>query len=206
MLPPARPLRPTAPPSQVSGAQVPGWRAGAAPPMPIEIPLSLSGPAAAFATALEAHRAALESHRAGKPGVPMPVAHPLLDSLIAAIPRKDPLPDDFVIAPYTIFDDTPAPPTLEERKAGLLYELIQAGQATRDAILSPARANLLNLNATEAMSVAEETRTPDQVAVIAAYVAFQARAVEIAQNAAHAAVEIEDLSEAGVDTWKVPAL
>jgi hypothetical protein len=68
-----------------------------------------------FAAALEAHRAALEAHRMGKAGVPAPVAHPLLDSLVARVPRGDPHPDDFVILPYEIVDDTPR--TAEQNQA-----------------------------------------------------------------------------------------
>lgn len=174
--------------------------------MVTQVPLSQSGPAAAFAASLEAYCADLEAHRAGPAGFAAPTAHPLLDSLVKRVPRGDPLPDAFELLPYEIFDDTPPPPTLQDKQAALLADLVTAAKATRDAILSPARVNLLNISAGEAMSVTEETRTPDQVAAIAAYVAFQARLNEINTNAAHAAVEIEELDDAGVASWKVPSL
>jgi hypothetical protein len=178
--------------------------------MVIQIPLSLSGDPAAFHSALASHCASLEAHRIGPPGVPSPVAHPMLDSLIERVPQSGPVaargPDTFQVLPYEIVDDTPPPPTLQQKQAALLMELIQAGQVTRNAILSPARANLLNISAGEAMSITDTARTPDQVAAIAAYVAFEARSTEIATNAARAAVEIEDLTESTVDTWKVPSL
>lgn len=81
--------------------------------MALEIPLSQSGPVPAFQAALEAHRAALEAHRSGPHGQPVPVAHPLLDSLVARVPATGPVatrgPDSFVILPYSIVDDTPRP-------------------------------------------------------------------------------------------------
>lgn len=76
----------------------------------VQVPLSQSGPAPAFAAALEAHRAALEAHRSGAPGKASPVAHPLLDALVVRTHRGDPLPDLFSIAPYIIVDDTPKTP------------------------------------------------------------------------------------------------
>lgn len=79
--------------------------------MALEIPLSQSGPAPAFQAALEAHRAALEAHRSGPHGQPVPVSHPLLDSLVARVPAVGPVatrgPDSFQVLPYTIVDDTP---------------------------------------------------------------------------------------------------
>lgn len=80
----------------------------------IQIPLSQVGNPAAFAAALEVHRVALESHRVGKPGVAAPVAHPLLDCLVARVPRGDPLPDAFQLLAYEIVDDTPKPPEVNQ--------------------------------------------------------------------------------------------
>jgi len=84
----------------------------------VQIPLSLSGPADQFALALEAHRAALEKHRIGKAGVAQPVAHPLLDQLVARVPETGPVatrgPDRFVIVLYEIFDDTPKLPEVDQ--------------------------------------------------------------------------------------------
>lgn len=82
--------------------------------MTLKIPLSVSGDPAAFQRALEAHRAALAAHRSGPHGIPAPVAHPLLDSLIARVPAAGPVatrgPDTFAILPYEIVDDTPRTP------------------------------------------------------------------------------------------------
>lgn len=88
----------------------------------LEIPLSavvaIAGTAKDFAAVLEQHRAALEAHRLGKPGAPAPVHHDLVDTLIRRVPDANPdvaarKPDQFVIAPYTIVDDTPVNPDLQ---------------------------------------------------------------------------------------------
>jgi hypothetical protein len=83
----------------------------------IDIPLSLVGSVEAFAVALESHRADLEAHRAGKPGIPAPIAprlHGLVDQLILRVPDAGPVadrgPDKFLIAPYRVVDDTPVAP------------------------------------------------------------------------------------------------
>jgi hypothetical protein len=169
----------------------------------LRIPLSATGPADAFALQVEAHRAALEVHRRGKPGIPAPRAPALVEAVIVCVPRPDPLPAAFEVAPYEIFDDGP---TLDDRKAALRNVLHQAAAATRDAILSPARLEVLNLDFGEALNVPESQRTPAQQGAIDAYVAIDARRAEITRNAAHAAVEIEDLTADTVATWKVPEL
>jgi len=80
----------------------------------IDIPLSLVGSAEAFAVAVESHRADLEAHRLGKPGIPAPTAprlHDLVDQVVLRVPDTGPVadrgPDRFVVAAYRIVDDTP---------------------------------------------------------------------------------------------------
>lgn len=98
---------------------------------PIQIPLSLSGPPAAFATALAAHAAALASHRTGKAGVPVPT-HPF-DSLVVRVPQTGPVatrgPDTFQVLPYTIVDDTPRTPAQQTALNVLRETLAPAGAA-----------------------------------------------------------------------------
>ena len=71
-----------------------------------------------FAAALEAHRAAVEEHVMGKPGIPAPVADELVAFLVQRIPDAGPVadrgPDKIVIAPYTIVEDTPLPPEQQQ--------------------------------------------------------------------------------------------
>lgn len=83
----------------------------------IRIPLSQSGPADQFAAAVASHAAALEAHRMGPPGIPAPVAHQLVESAIGRVQQTGPVgergPDQFVILPYEIVDDTPPTPEAE---------------------------------------------------------------------------------------------
>ena len=185
--------------------------------MTIQIPLSQSGDPVAFAAALEAHRADLAAHRIGPANVPVPTdPYWIFDSLIQRVPAAGPVatrgPDTFQVRAHEIVDDTPKPPpppplpTLEQKKQALLNALYTAASTIQSAILSPARAQLLALDSTEAQTVWQARRTPGQVAVIAAHTAFQSRRTEIQKNATVAAVEIEDLTADNVDTWKVPIL
>jgi hypothetical protein len=84
----------------------------------IDIPLSLVGSAEDFAAALEAHRAAVEAHMMGKPGVPAPRAGELVEQLVQRQADKGPVadrgPDKIVIAPYRIIDDTPVPAEVQQ--------------------------------------------------------------------------------------------
>lgn len=87
--------------------------------MTIQVPLSLSGPPEAFSKAVQAHRDALEAHLMGKPGKPAPIAPDAVVMVIKRQPQDGPVatrgPDQFVIMPYTIIDDTPRTP--EQQRA-----------------------------------------------------------------------------------------
>lgn len=87
--------------------------------MAIQIPLSIAGTAEGFAAAVQAHRDALESHIKGNPGKPAPVASVAVQSVIQRQPQEGPVakrgPDQFVILPHEIYDDTPRTP--EQQKA-----------------------------------------------------------------------------------------
>jgi hypothetical protein len=79
--------------------------------MTIQVPLSLSGSLTHFAKAVAAHRDALEAHLMGKPGKAAPIAPDVVAMVIQRQPQEGPVatrgPDQFVILPYTIIDDTP---------------------------------------------------------------------------------------------------
>lgn len=77
----------------------------------MQIPLSQIGSADQFAATVEAHRKALESHRAGPAGRPAPSASSLVEAVIARVPDQGPVdrrgPDRFEVRPYEIVDDRP---------------------------------------------------------------------------------------------------
>jgi hypothetical protein len=178
----------------------------------IQIRLSQIESPEAFAAALEAHRAALADHRIGDPDKPAPIApidHELIDQLIRRVPESGPVesrgPDHFEIAPYEIIDDTPAPPTLAERKHALVAQLHAASQAAIDKILSPAKARLLAMQYADAGIKQKSKRTAAEKRSIVDFEAFSARAGEINRAAVVAAVVIEDLTEADINDWTVPA-
>jgi len=83
----------------------------------IRIPLSQSGPADEFAKAVENYRKLCHIHMMGRPGKPAPTAREIVRSLVERRPQAgNPAtrgPDEFVILPYEIFDDTPASPELQ---------------------------------------------------------------------------------------------
>lgn len=161
-------------------------------------------------------RDALEAHCRGPANTPVPMYDRAVEALVQRVPQEGPVatrgPDQFVILDYEIVDDTPpAPPpvpapTLEQRKALLVIDLNAAAQAARDAIVSPARAQLLFLDASEAMNVPEDRRSPAQAKAIEAYTAFSSRCAEIARNVALAQVDIEDLTDASIDGFSLPQL
>lgn len=182
----------------------------------IQIPLSavvaIAGSAEAFTAAVAAQRDELEAHRRGKPGIAAPLHHELIDQLVQRIPDTGPVaerkPDQFVVAPFEIIDDTPPPPpppTLAERKVVLLQSLYTAVAAARDAVLSPARLQLLNLDVTDALVIVEEKRSPAQLKAIELLTAYDSRSSDIARAAARAMVDIEDLTEASIDRYQLPA-
>lgn len=174
----------------------------------ISIPLSKVGSAAEFAAAVEAHRSDVEKHLAGEPGVPAPTHDPLIESLIVRTAAKGPVakrgPDKITIAPYEIVDDTPPPPTIEQRKEALLMQVQNAAFAARNAGLSPARQQLLALDIGDALGTKEEDRTAAQKAAVELNASFVARCAAINRVAVLASIEIEDLTAETIDGWKPP--
>lgn len=170
----------------------------------IRIPLSQVGSADAFAVEVEAHRLAVEQHQTGEPGMSAPAHSELIESLIVRRPAMGPVdkrgPDKITVAPYEI-----VPPTLDERKAALVAELNGAAQAALNAVLSPARQQLLALDIGLAMAVEEASRTPAQKATVDLQAKFAASVAAVQRVVVEASVEIEDLTAATIDAWKVPA-
>jgi hypothetical protein len=83
----------------------------------IRISRSQSGKPLEFAAAVETYVAALERHMMGKPGKPAPTASDIVKAVVERRPQTgDPAtrgPDQFVILPYEIVDDTPVSPQVQ---------------------------------------------------------------------------------------------
>ena len=90
----------------------------------IQIPLSQIASEADFAAEVATHVAALKKHQMGKPGKPAPACTSLVAQVIARQPQKGPVatrgPDDFVVLPYTIVDDTPVSPEVQALRDSIL--------------------------------------------------------------------------------------
>jgi hypothetical protein len=76
-----------------------------------------------LAASLKMCRSAFEAHVMGPPGRAAPIVDPLFEALIQRVPETGPVadrgPDKFVIAPYTIVDDTPLPAEAQQALAVL---------------------------------------------------------------------------------------
>lgn len=170
----------------------------------ISIPLSQVGSADAFAAEVEAYRMAVEQHQLGEHGVAAPAHSELIESLIVRVPDTGPVakrkPDKITIAPYEI-----VLPTLDQRKADLITALNQTAQAALNAILSPARQQLLALDIGPALAVEEAVRTPSQKATVDLQASFAIAATTINRAVVEARVEIEDLTAVTIDAWKLPS-
>lgn len=84
----------------------------------IQIPLSQIGNLSVFIEAVKAHRDAIEAHIMGETRQPKPTAPALIDDLVVHVAKQgDPAtrgPDDIVILPYQIIDDTPLAPDAQQ--------------------------------------------------------------------------------------------
>lgn len=84
----------------------------------IEIPLSHAGSVEGFAKAIEEHRSALLAHQRSVEK-PIPVHSPWVEAVISRWPQPGPVaergPDEFLVLPYKIIDDTARTP--EEQQA-----------------------------------------------------------------------------------------
>lgn len=97
--------------------------------MTIQVPLSLIRDPEQFRLAVEDYRKGLEDHAMGKPGRPRPSATPLIEAVIKRQPQDGPVairgPDQFVIMPYTIIDDTPRTPEQQRAIETLRHTIIK---------------------------------------------------------------------------------
>jgi hypothetical protein len=110
-------------------------------------------------------------------------------------------PDEFR-SDYQLIDDTPPPPTLDERKMALIVEVDKAANEAVAALCPPLKQRLMEMTANRAYMVEEDKRTPAEVAAIATSQAFDRGVEEIRFRAATLAAQIHDLTEDTIGSWK----
>ncbi len=134
-------------------------------------------------------------------GVPAPTAHPVVEASVRRIPGTIHTPDDFV-ADYSIIDDTPPPPTLDERKSALATQVNDQVTALTSQIAPPLKQKLFQFQVNDATSVPEADRTNAQKAVIADFLERDRKLQGIYRHAAELESQIHDLTDATIDGWK----
>jgi hypothetical protein len=158
--------------------------------------------ASSFVAAVDGHITALRRHQTTV-GEASPSAHALIERSVRRVqfPIKDGKPDDFV-PDYEIIDDTPPPPSLDERKIAIAIEVQQEAQRQIDVINPPLKRRLANIEFTRAMAIEEAKRSPAQVAAIAAGKTRDSRIDAIHYHMAKLEAEIHDLTEETIGQWK----
>lgn len=104
-----------------------------------------------------------------------------------------------------IEDDTPSPPTLDEQKAKLAADAIKAADAAVAVFFPPLKRRLFQIHADRARStLPPEKRTPEQVAIIAAADAIDAKANAVQLHLAQIEDAIHDLTADNIDGYAMP--
>jgi hypothetical protein len=134
-------------------------------------------------------------------GVPAPTAHPAVEAAVRRIPGTVDVPDDFV-ADYQIVDDTPAPPTLAERKAALAAGVSMQASAAANEIMPPLKSRLVTLQVIDANAVPEDERTEAQKTTMAEHNLRSKRMQAVNRHHAELESQIDDLTDETIDGWK----
>ena len=92
--------------------------------MTIHIPLSQVGSAESFVQAVESFWQAKLAHRFTV-DMPAPTADPLVEAVVRRVQGEPGKPDEFVVLPFEIIDDTPRTPE-QQQAIDVLRETIKA--------------------------------------------------------------------------------
>jgi hypothetical protein len=176
-----------------------------------------------FAEEVEKFRLAKIAHQSTEGEAAPSVPHTLVEHAVKRVPR-DGASDDFV-SDYEIIDDTPPPPSLDERKQVLVSALGTAANAAIAAIIPPLKRRLRDLeyhritgllsnaklekveNETpeERYARALATLSPDDLTHYLAHQASTRKIEAIVYQLAQGESAIHDLTEQTVGAWKAPA-
>jgi hypothetical protein len=149
---------------------------------------------------VEAFRQAKLAHRFT--GDVAPSAPAIIEHAVRRVPVEG-AADDFV-TDYEVVDDTPPPPTLQERKAALVSTIRSMEAAASAEIVTPARERLMGLDLNEVYVKPDADRNDADRALVAKMTDVAARKATINRHAVLLEIEVEDLNEADIDGW-VPA-
>jgi|SRR5882724_6973010 len=136
-------------------------------------------------------------------GKPRPTAvHPLIERAVRRIQIQG-QPDKYV-ADYVVIDDTPQPPSLEDKKNKLMSDLRFAENAAMEKVLPARKIRLAHIKYADALSLDESVRTATHQEDIDLIGKVQGIREHYALIAAQAEAEIEDLTEQTIDSWQLP--
>ena len=135
-------------------------------------------------------------------GVPAPTTHHFVEAAVRRIPGTVNQPDDFV-ADYTIVDDTPPAPTLDERKSALAAQVNADAAALLNQIAPPLKQRLFQFQVNDASRRAPlGTQTDADKAIIAESIARQEKIDAVYRHVAELESQIHDLTDETIDGWK----
>ena len=127
--------------------------------------------------------------------VPAPQEHYLVRAAVKRVPREGE-PDDYATN-YEIVE-----PTLEEKKKDLDHELHKARDAALHAKLSPSKRRLLWHHVSDAVAKQPEDHNEAERLILAKRDEIIKHDHKVERHAAKLHAQVEDLTEATVDSWK----
>lgn len=178
--------------------------------MPLQIPLSQAGDAAAFAARVAAFQKAKLDHLKTV-GVPAPREDDLVEACVIRVPfgRREfvnqPLPpvtpaaaDDYMIADYEIVDDRPS---LRSRKDALIHQVGAQEAALMEASLPPGKRRLAALQVQDVLRKPAAERSGAETQFLDEHGARLVREAAIQRHAAEQMSAIEDLTDETIVDW-----
>lgn len=133
----------------------------------------------------------------------------LVELFVKRVPPNEHNNEEDFVADFEIVDDMQAPPppdpavlTLDQKKAKLASEAQAAAIVIWDKILPPLKRRMVAADRGRIFKIAEQDRTPVDVAAMAKYEADQERGQAIELHLGLLESEIDDLTEETVDAWK----
>jgi hypothetical protein len=144
-------------------------------------------------------------------GKPAPTAHPMVEASVIRIPGKvlDAArgivePDDFK-ADYQIADDTPAPPTLEQKKAALAQLALNEAASLIEQIAPRLKSRLFDFQVRDASARRlSGTASDADEEVMDEHASRGEKQDAIMRHLAEVESQIHDLTADHVDVWKAP--